>query len=65
MSKLLAMLMIGIVALALGGCADSAKEPRQGPGMDTGSKHPDAEHFTLLENCVTAVGANRKNCAAK
>jgi hypothetical protein len=74
MSKLLATLFVSIVALALGGCADSAKEPRQGPGMDKGSKHPspnsgssgqDAEHFTVLENCVTAVGAARKNCTAK
>ena len=74
MSKLLVTLMVSIATLALGGCADSAKEPRQGPGMDTGSKRPspnsgpsgqDAERFTKLENCVTAVGADRKNCTAK
>ena len=74
MRKLLAMLIVSIATLALGGCAESAKEPRQGTSMDTGGKHPrhnsgnsgqDADHFTALENCVTAVGADRKNCTAR
>ena len=73
MNKLLAILTISIAALALGGCADRAIESRQGTGMDRGgtqtrdpgSPARDAERATALENCVTAVGADRKNCAAK
>ena len=63
MSKLLATLMLSLAILALGGCADSAKEPRQRP--NSGSTGQDTERNSKLENCVTAVGADRKNCTAK
>ena len=63
MSKLLAILTISIAALAIDGCADSAREPRQSP--NSGSTGQGTERSTELENCVTAVGADRKNCTAK
>ena len=63
MSKLLATLIVCIATLAVGGCADGAKEPRQ--STSTGSTGQDTQGSTKLENCVTAVGADRKNCAAK
>jgi hypothetical protein len=63
MSKLLATFMLGVAFLVLGGCADRAKEPRQTP--NSGSAGQDTQRNTALENCVTAVGADRKNCTAK
>lgn len=71
MSKFVATLIVCIATLALGGCADRAKESRQGTGMDKGSAQtsPDSgsrdADTSALENCVTAVGADRKNCTAK
>ena len=59
MSKLLATLIVCIATLALGGCAESAKESH------SGATRQDTERNSKLENCVTAVGADRKNCTAK
>ena len=74
MSKLAAALIVCIAALSLGGCADRRTESRPGSGTNTGSQQTspdagssasDADQATALENCVTAVGADRKNCEAK
>ena len=62
-----------VVALALSGCVPTAQdssgsrhEDRQahGNGTDGAARSKDALYPTKLENCLTAVGADRSRCAA-
>jgi hypothetical protein len=66
MRKALATLLLCLAALALGGCADRGKDSRPGPTSSPSSGTSSGQdNNTKLENCVTAVGADRDNCKAK
>jgi hypothetical protein len=77
MSKLHTTLMAGIaVVLALDGCAPTGQHPPgvhkqgtqtrgDGTGSTSNSPPKDGQYPTKLENCLTAVGADRTRCSAK
>jgi len=69
MRKSLATLLLCLAALALGGCADRGTDSRPGPASSPSNSSSGTssgqDTNTKLENCVTAVGADRDNCKAK
>jgi len=68
MTQLLTVFLACVVISMFQGCAPKPHDrPQNDEATRTGahSSNPDALHPTKLENCLTAVGADRTQCVAK
>jgi hypothetical protein len=68
MTNLLTVLHACVVISMLQGCAAKSHDRPQDNGASRANAHSsnhDELYPTKLENCVTAVGADRTQCAAK